>query len=68
VPSTGLKLGDGVLVSTAVDQRITLWNWSCDPGGYTLSASVKARYCSAIADIQGLVTWNSRYNYIFYLS
>lgn len=59
---TGLKIGDNVLVSTAVDQRITLWKWSCDPDSQTLSASVKARYCSAVADIQGLLTWNSGYN------
>jgi hypothetical protein len=57
-----------VLLSTAVDQRITLWDWNCDPDGHTLSASVKANYCTAIADIQGLVTWNSRYDCMHYLS
>ncbi|XP_021924396.1 WD repeat-containing protein 6 isoform X2 [Zootermopsis nevadensis] len=56
---TGLKLGNNVLISVAIDQRITVWNWNCNLDGHTLSASVKTRYCSAVADIQGLLTWNS---------
>ena len=64
---TGLKIEDNMLVSTAVDQRITLWNWSCEPDSQTLAASVKARYCSAVADIQGLLTWNSGYNIHTYM-
>jgi len=62
VSVTGLKIEDNVLVSTAIDQRITLWNWSYEPDSQTLAATVKARYCSAVADIQGLLTWNSGYN------
>jgi hypothetical protein len=64
---TGLKFEDNVLVSTAVDQRITLWNWSCEPDSQTLAASVKARYCSTVADIQGLLIWNSGYNILTYI-
>jgi hypothetical protein len=67
VSVTGLKIGDSVLVSTAVDQRITLWNWNCHPVSQSLAAAVKARYYSAVADIQGLLTWKSGYNLHTYI-
>lgn len=62
---TGLRIFNGFIITSSVDQRVALWSWSYS--SCKVNAVKLQTFCSTITDIKGFLAWRTENGFMISL-